>query len=89
MMNQTNALPRRQLLAAAAAGTAAVTAATASADSHDSPAPMTQVDARNGSLQQSVCRWCFKDWKLPQLSRHVADLGMVGIDLLGPDDFDV
>ncbi len=81
-------LPRRQWLAAAAATTTALSATAASADHHEKPA-MTPVDAKTGKLHQSVCQWCFKKWDIEELCRHVADLGMVGIDLLGPKDFPV
>ncbi|QDS92791.1 Hydroxypyruvate isomerase [Roseimaritima multifibrata] len=46
-----------------------------------------QVDATQGRLKQSVCQWCYGDLPLDQLATEVAQRGMAGIDLLGPDDF--
>lgn len=48
---------------------------------------MMSVDAKQGRLQQSVCQWCYAHLPLEKLAAEVASRGMVGIDLLGPDDF--
>ncbi len=45
-------------------------------------------DAKTGRLHQSVCRWCFSKFSLDDLAKQVASLGMVGIDLLEPADFE-
>jgi hydroxypyruvate isomerase len=42
---------------------------------------------RKGTLKQSVCRWCYKDVPMEDLARESARLGMVGVDLIGPDDW--
>jgi hydroxypyruvate isomerase len=42
---------------------------------------------RNGRLKQSVSRWCYNDIPLPDLCRAVAEMGLVGIDLLGEKDW--
>lgn len=44
---------------------------------------------RKGNLQQSVCRWCYKDVPLEDLARESAKMGLVGIDLIGPDEWAV
>ncbi len=62
--------------------------ANSAATSSQSERSMT-VDAKQGRLQQSVCKWCFPKMTVDQLSEHVAGLGMVGIDLLDPKDFPV
>lgn len=45
--------------------------------------------ARKGNLQQSVCRWCYKDVPLEDLAKECARLGLVGIDLLTPAEWPV
>ncbi len=73
-------LPRREFLAALTG--AAVLAATASTTrAADAP--------RKGRLKQAVCRGVFKDAKLDLdgMCREAARLGIVGIDLVGPNEF--
>jgi hydroxypyruvate isomerase len=41
-----------------------------------------------GRLRQSVCRWCFKQWEKEEFCANAQKLGLVGIDLVGPDWFD-
>ena len=48
----------------------------------------TEVDATEGRLKQSVCKWCFPKLSLDELARHAAAMGMVGIDLLKPAQFE-
>ena len=48
-----------------------------------------QKPTRRGRIRQSVARWCFKDWPLETLCAHAAALGMVGVDLLEPDEYAV
>ncbi|MCS7025021.1 MAG: TIM barrel protein [Bryobacteraceae bacterium] len=45
--------------------------------------------ARKGRLRQSACRWCYRDIPLEDLAREGAKLGLVGIDLIGPDEWPV
>ncbi len=45
------------------------------------------VDAKQGRLNQSVCKWCYSKMSLEDLAKFCAGLGMVGIDLLDPPDF--
>lgn len=40
-----------------------------------------------GNIHHSVCRWCFNDTPLEQLCAAVKDMGLVGIDLVGPADW--
>lgn len=45
--------------------------------------------AKRGGLNQSMCKWCYdKELSLEELCVHAKRLGLVGIDLLGPKDFD-
>ncbi len=45
--------------------------------------------ARAGRLKQSVSRWCYQDIPLDRLCAEAARIGLQGIDLLEPKDYDV
>jgi hydroxypyruvate isomerase len=38
-------------------------------------------------IKQSVCRWCFQKTPLEELCASAAQIGLVGIDLLQPEEF--
>jgi len=44
---------------------------------------------RKGRIRQSVCRWCYKDIPLDRLCAYAAQIGLKGIDLLQPDEYEV
>jgi len=52
------------------------------------PQATPPVNAKTGRLNQSVCKWCFSSMKLDELATEVAGLGMAGIDLLDPAEFE-
>ena len=54
-----------------------------------SPGEAAGPAVRNGRLRQSVSRWCYGKIPLPDFCRTVADMGLLGIDLLGEDDWPV
>ncbi|WP_165070968.1 hydroxypyruvate isomerase family protein [Paludisphaera rhizosphaerae] len=76
---------RRGLIRAAsatvAAGAALGALPTARADS-------SRKSAAEGRLKQSVCRWCYNKIPLDELCSAAKRMGLVGIDLLGPNDFE-
>ena len=39
------------------------------------------------NIKQSVCRWCFQDMPLEQLCVAAKEMGIKGIDLVGPNDW--
>ncbi len=41
-----------------------------------------------GNIQHSVCRWCFSSIPLDELCVAANDIGLKGIDLVGPKDWD-
>ncbi len=45
--------------------------------------------ARKNRIHQSVCRWCYKQIQLDQLCASAAQIGLKGVDLLGPDEYEV
>jgi hydroxypyruvate isomerase len=44
---------------------------------------------RKGNIRQSVSRWCYKNIPLDNLCANAAEIGLKGIDLLNPDEFEV
>jgi hydroxypyruvate isomerase len=40
-----------------------------------------------GNIQHSVCRWCFSDFTLDELCVAANEIGLKGIDLVGPKDW--
>jgi hydroxypyruvate isomerase len=40
-----------------------------------------------GRLKQSVCRWCYRNLTLDDLAKAAADIGLKGVDLIGPNDW--
>ncbi len=65
------------------------TSAAALAASQLSFATTSTPTARKGRIRQSVSRWCYKDIPLDQLAEYAAKIGMRGVDLLGPEDYEV
>jgi hydroxypyruvate isomerase len=55
--------------------------------STDVLAQAEQPRSSKGRIRQSVCQWCFKDWDQETFCGNAQKLGLVGIDLLGPDWF--
>lgn len=75
---------RRKVLKNILAGSAAVASA-----------PLLQVTAKaqspdmlKGNIHHSVCRWCFSDTPLEQLCVAAKEIGLAGIDLVGPKDWE-
>ncbi|MEI8110394.1 MAG: TIM barrel protein [Chitinophagia bacterium] len=59
-------------------------------------APLFQLSAKaqspimlKGNINHSVCRWCFSDTPLEQLCAAAKEIGLVGIDLVGPKDWEI
>jgi hydroxypyruvate isomerase len=73
---------RRALLKSSVAGIAA--AATSPLHSVASEAV-----ERKGRIQQSACRWCYSHISVDQLSEYGAQIGLRGVDLLQPDEYDI
>jgi len=55
----------------------------------EQPAAAQETEKKGGGrLRQSVCQWCFKNWEKEEFCQNAQKLGLVGIDLVGPDWFD-
>ena len=44
---------------------------------------------RKGRIRQSVCQWCYRQMSIDQLAQSAASIGLKGVDLLQPDDYEV
>ncbi len=44
---------------------------------------------KKGRLKQTVCKWCYPKISLEDLAKTASAIGLVGIDLLNPDQFHV
>lgn len=75
-------LTRRSLLQSSVAGLAAIKL------SSFGPGPDTPV-ARKGRIRQSVSRWCYEKIPLDKLSEYSASIGLKGVDLLKPEEYEV
>ena len=71
---------RRDLLKSSLAGVAV---------SGFSPLALPETIARKGRIRQSVCQWCYRNTPLDELARNAASMGLKGIDLLRPDEYDI
>ena len=40
-----------------------------------------------GNVNHSVCRWCFSGIPLEDLCKAAKEMGLVGLDLVGPSDW--
>ncbi len=76
-------LSRRQLLRDSLLSTAAV--ATSTAALSQQPA----AGASSHRIHQSVSRWCYAKIPLDDLCRAAASIGLEGVDLLNPEEYDV
>jgi hydroxypyruvate isomerase len=74
-------LTRRALLKSSLAGVAAV--------SIPAPAPAAPSAERRGRIRQSACRWCYAKISVEQLAEAAAGMGLRGIDLLSPDEYEI
>lgn len=50
---------------------------------------MLNIQSLKGNVKQSVCRWCFDELSIEELCKLAKEIGLVGVDLLGPSDWPV
>ncbi|MFZ0859040.1 MAG: TIM barrel protein, partial [Candidatus Sulfotelmatobacter sp.] len=74
---------RRALLKSSVAGVAAIGAPSLAANFDAS------VPARKGRIHQSVCQWCYPHIPLDQLAEYAAKIGLQGVDLLQPEQYEI
>ena len=84
---------RRQVLRSAIAGSAAALFAPSGSltgqQALAQQAPAAAPAPRRGRIHQSVSRWCYQKIALDDLCKAAVQMGLKGIDLLQPDEFDV
>ncbi len=74
-------LTRRALLKSSVVGAAATALPAFSA--------RVEAVARKGRIHQSVCQWCYPHIPVDQLAEYAARIGLRGIDLLQPDEYEI
>ena len=77
---------------AALKGLLATTATVGALGAASAARPMPENQAADNApllnnIKQSVCRWCFQDMPLEQLCLAAKQMGIKGIDLVGPTDW--
>ncbi len=88
-----SSISRRKMLKSAIAGTAlasSVPMASSISWGQEKPSasPGTPMP-RKGNIRQSVSRWCYAKMSLDELCAYSAQIGLKGVDLLEPQDFEV
>jgi hydroxypyruvate isomerase len=74
---------RRNMLKSVLSGVALASIPSTSPSELESPAK------RKGRIRQSVSRWCYQDIPLDKLCASAGEIGLQGIDLLNPGEFEV
>ena len=74
---------RRALLKTSVAGLAAAKSLSLAVGSDSS------ASARKGRVRQSVCQWCYPHISLEKLAEFGASIGLRGIDLLQPEQYEI
>lgn len=87
-MTDTNNMTRRAMLMKTAAAIGAVGISKSVPTGAGSLFGAQTQSAVKGRLKQSVARWCYNKIPLEDLARECAAMGLKGIDLLGPKDWD-
>ncbi|MCX8064168.1 MAG: TIM barrel protein [Candidatus Hydrogenedentes bacterium] len=87
MQNRENLSPsRREFLKVS---TTTAVASTLIPISSNSQNETSQLPALKGRIKQSVSRWCYSKIPLPEFCSAVKAMGLVGIDLLDPNEWQV
>jgi hydroxypyruvate isomerase len=76
-------LSRRSVLKTALSGVTIASLSPVSWSQQDSPIK------RKARIRQSASRWCYRDIPLDKLCAYAAQIGLQGIDLLNPEDYEV
>jgi hydroxypyruvate isomerase len=90
-MSQMNSFGRRQVLKtgiACAAGALLAPSSSVTAEAQTPAQPNTAPTPRRGNIHQSVSRWCYQKIPLDDLCKAAVEMGLKGIDLLQPEEFE-
>src|SRR3546814_4330531 len=52
-----------------------------------SSAQPTGDNSLKGNINHSVCRWCYNSLSMDELCKSAKEMGITGIDLVGPKDW--
>jgi hydroxypyruvate isomerase len=83
-----SSISRRKMLKSTIAGTALASSSSISWAQEKAAAPAEGPIQRKGNIRQSVSRWCYKEMSLDELCAYSAQIGLKGVDLLPPADFE-
>jgi len=78
---------RRSAIKSIVTGTAAITTAGMLSSFKSEEKEMIVDTALKGNINHAVCRWCYGDMSVEQLCVAAKDIGIKGIDLVGPADW--
>ena len=78
---------RRSAIKNIVTGTAAITTAGMLSSFKSGEKEMIVDTALKGNIKHAVCRWCYGDMSVEQLCVAAKDIGIKGIDLVGPADW--
>ena len=76
-------LSRRTMLKSAVSGATIVSIPSLSWEEQNAPT------RRKGQIKQSVSRWCYEKIPLDDLCVYAAQIGLKGVDLLKPDEYEI
>ena len=82
MKNQKN-IKRRDAIKTLALGSSAITIP------KFNPLIKNNTTQLKGNIKQSVCKWCYGNIALEDLAKQAKKIGLVGIDLIGAEGWDV
>jgi hydroxypyruvate isomerase len=83
-MSSTN---RRSAIKNMLAGTAAIGASGVLSSFTPAESKEQMSGVLKGNINHAVCRWCYNDLTVEQLCAGAKDIGIKGIDLVGPEDW--
>jgi len=83
-------ISRRRMIKSAIAGTALASSSSVSGSMawSQEKTPANAPTQRKGNIRQSVSRWCYPKMSLDELCTYAAQIGLKGVDLLEPEDFE-
>src|SRR6202789_381899 len=81
-------MSRRKMLKSTIAGTALASSSSISWAQENAAVPAGAPIQRKSNIRQSVSRWCYPQMSLDELCAYAAQIGLKGVDLLEPEDFE-
>lgn len=82
-MKNNSKINRRNAIKTMALGTTAMAIPNINSEMNPILTPL------KGNINHSVCQWCFGNIPIETLAQEAKKLGLVGIDLIGPDNWDI